>query len=92
MTYTEASTNVIGRSNDSATLDGNDRRKKLIVTNTTNGAVLFVKLSDHAGAVSVSDHDFVLTARQTNGATLVLNNYTGPVKASATTVNFVELG
>ena len=92
MTYTEASTNVIGRSNDSATLDGNDRRKKLIVTNTTNGAVLFVKLSNQAGNVDISDHDFVLTARQTNGATLVLDNYTGPVKASAATVNFVELG
>ena len=92
MTYTEASTNVIGRDNDSATLDGNDRRKKLFITNTTNGAVLFVKLSDQAATVGVSDHDFVLTARQTNGATIVIDNYTGPVKASATTVNYLELG
>ena len=90
MTYTEASTNVIGRSNDSATLDGNDRRKKLIVTNTGSG-VLYVKLSS-AGTIAANNHDFVLTAKETNGATIVLDNYTGPAKAGATTVNFVELG
>ncbi len=90
MTYTEASTIVIGRDNDSATLDGNDRRKKLIITNAASG-VLYVKLSD-TGTIAANNHDFVLTAKETNGATIVLDNYTGPVKASATTVNFVELG
>ncbi len=91
MTYTEASTNVIGRSNDSLTLDGNDRRKKLIITNTASSGVLYVKLSE-AGTIAANNHDFVLTAKETNGATIVLDNYTGPVKASAATVNFVELG
>ena len=90
MTYTEASTNVIGRDNDSATLDGNDRRKKLIITNAASG-VLYVKLSD-TGTIADDNHDFVLTAKETNGATIVLDNYTGPVKASATTVNYLELG
>ena len=92
MTDTEASTNVIGRSNNSATLAGNDRRKKLIITNTASSGVLYVKLASQAGAVGSGDHDFVLTAKETNGATMVLDNYTGPVKASAATVNFVQLG
>lgn len=91
MTVTESKTIVIGRDDDSATLAANDRRKKLIITNTANSGVLYVKLSD-TGTIAANNHDFVLTAKETNGATFVLDNYSGPVKASATTVTFVELG
>lgn len=89
MTYTEASTNVIGRSSGSATLDLNDRRKKLIIQNTHATNILYVKLAG-SGTVdsTAANYDLQIAAK----GSFVLDNYTGAVKAGATTVNFVELG
>jgi predicted transglutaminase-like cysteine proteinase len=92
MTLTEAKTVVTNRDDNAALLPANEFRKKLIITNTA-AAVKYIKLTG-AGTVGagVSDHDFVLAVKETAGATFVLDNYTGPVKASAATVTYVELG
>ena len=90
MTVTEAKNEVANRSTDSATLAANEFRKKVIITNTATSGVLHVKLTD-TGSIGSSNHDFVLTAKETNGATMILDNYVGPLKASATTVTYVEL-
>jgi predicted transglutaminase-like cysteine proteinase len=92
MTATEAKTVVTNRDDNAELLPANEFRKKLIITNTA-GAVKYIKLTD-TGAVSaaVAEHDFVLAIKETAGATFVLDNYTGAVKASAATVTYVELG
>ena len=93
MTSTEAKTVVTNRDDDAALLPANEFRKKLIITNTATSGVLYIKLTDTGTIGSgAANHDFVLTAKETNGATFVLDNYVGPVKASAATVTYVELG
>jgi predicted transglutaminase-like cysteine proteinase len=89
MTATEAKTVVTSRTTTSQTLAANEFRKKLIITNTA-AAVKYIRLAD--ATPSNTDHDIVLGVYQTPDATFVLDNYTGPVKADATTVTYVELG
>ena len=92
MTSTEAKTVVTNRDDNAQLLPANEFRKKLIITNTAD-ALKYVKLTDTGDVSSaVAEHDFVLAIRRTAGATFVLDNYTGPVKADAATVTYVELG
>ena len=88
MTATESKTVVRSRSTTSATLAASEFRKKLIITNTAN-SVRYIRLAD--ATPSNTDHDIVLGVYRTPDATFVLDNYTGPVKADATTVTYVEL-
>tara|TARA_R100001463_G_scaffold132748_1_gene193631 strand:+ start:377 stop:646 length:270 start_codon:yes stop_codon:yes gene_type:complete len=87
MTVTEAKNEVSKRTTNSATLGANEYRKKVIITNLAN-AVKYIRFAD--ATPSNTDHDIALGLYRTPGATFVLDNYTGPITADATSVTFVE--
>ena len=87
MTVTEAKNEVANRSTDSASLAANEFRKKVIITNTAN-AVKYIRFA--SATPTNTDHDIALGGYRTPDASFVLDNYTGPITADATTVTFVE--
>jgi|TARA_R100000152_G_C6773863_1_gene201394 hypothetical protein len=89
MTVTEAKNVVVNRLTGTALLPEKEHRKKLIIQNTHASNILYVKFVA-TGTVdsSVANYDIQIPGK----ANFVLDNYTGPVKAGATTVNYTELG
>lgn len=89
MTISEAKTIVMNRLTGDLDLPAKEHRKKLIIQNTHDTNVLYVKFVS-SGTVNATAANYdVQIAGKSN---LVLDNYAGPAKASATDVNYTELG
>tara|TARA_R100000808_G_scaffold22238_1_gene48252 strand:+ start:359 stop:628 length:270 start_codon:yes stop_codon:yes gene_type:complete len=89
MTVTEAKTVVINRLTGEEELPAKEHRKKLIIQNTHASNVLYVKFVSSGTVNATAENYDVQIAGKAN---LVLDNYAGPAVASATDVNYTELG
>jgi hypothetical protein len=90
MTVTEAKTIVSNRLSGTAVLPEREHRKKLIIQNTSDSNVLYVKLAA-TGTVNATaaNYDIQIPSR----GNFVLDNYAGPAKVdTAANVNYTELG
>ena len=89
MTVTEAKITVLKRLTGDVDLPEREHRKKLIIQNTHASYVLYVKLVS-TGTVdsTAANYDIQIAGK----ANIILDNYSGPAKASATDVNYTELG
>jgi hypothetical protein len=90
MTVSEAKTIVMNRLTGDADLPASEQRKKLIIQNTHATTALYIKFVS-AGTVNATagNYDIQIAGK----ASFVLDNYSGPAKASvAADVNYTELG
>jgi hypothetical protein len=89
MTVTEAKNVVVNRLTGTAVLPEKEHRKKLIIQNTHASNALYVKFVA-TGTVdsTAANYDIQIAGK----ANIILDNYSGPAKASATDVNYTELG